>query len=222
MTLLTAAGRKTALLGFTGSDFRAATSNSGAFPSSNSLVLDRPAGTVDGDLLVATVMVGDATAVTPPSGWAELSGSPKVLPDASRIHAYSKVASSEPSTWTWGLATGNDWSVVVASYAGVVADAVREVFASGGGSGLTTITAPSVTTDAANELVVYFLGADGPRTLSPAEGSNNLRLQDHPLQTTAAIADEFFASAGATGTRDFALNASANAGAIVAAFSKVA
>lgn len=68
----------------------------------------------NGDILVVNLHVeAGGIAVTPPTGWTEITGSPMSTTATSDCHVYVKIASSEPASWTWthslaftGLALG--------------------------------------------------------------------------------------------------------------------
>ncbi|MEO3923016.1 carbohydrate binding domain-containing protein [Micromonosporaceae bacterium B7E4] len=82
-----------------------------------SAVVSRPTGTTDGDLLIAIVGVVGTPTITAPAGWTLIG-----TQDAStsvRIAAYRKVASSEPSSWTWTLDSSQRAWGWVGAYTGV-------------------------------------------------------------------------------------------------------
>lgn len=68
----------------------------------DNLVLSKPSGTVDGDLLIAFIS-GSQPADSTPSGWTQ------ELVDVSTRNwsIYSKIASSEGASWTWGITDSN-------------------------------------------------------------------------------------------------------------------
>jgi hypothetical protein len=82
-----------------------------------SVVVARPAGVVNGDLLLAFVAQAGTATVTAPTGWT-LFGS-QTTGGAVSLAVYWKVASSEPSSWTWTLGSSlRNWASVSA-YTGV-------------------------------------------------------------------------------------------------------
>ena len=87
-----------------------------AFSSgSTSFSQNRPTGTTDGDLLVAIVFTGndngttDLTVSSAPSGWTLVEQTKTTISGGSNnpvnVYTYEKIASSEPSSWTWTLST---------------------------------------------------------------------------------------------------------------------
>lgn len=74
------------------------TANGLAFGSS--AVVTKPAGVVDGDLILVFVSVGNTAAITAPAGWVE---QPLTVHTGTSIQCrlYKKTASGEPASWTW-------------------------------------------------------------------------------------------------------------------------
>lgn len=68
-----------------------------------SAVVPRPVGVVDGDLLLAFISIGVTSAITAPAGWTEVPLGVNTAPNLQN-RIYSKVASSEPASWTWTFA----------------------------------------------------------------------------------------------------------------------
>lgn len=80
--------------------------------NSNSTIVSKPSGTVDGDLLIASLTatrnVSFAVINSVPSGWTQIDvGVAEPAGAESRLYMYYKIASSEPSTWTWGWDNSN-------------------------------------------------------------------------------------------------------------------
>jgi hypothetical protein len=72
------------------------------------ITLPVPAGTADGDVMIAVLAVRPDTAtVTAPGGWgAAISSTGNVGPTASRLLVYKRTASSEPASYAWTLGAG--------------------------------------------------------------------------------------------------------------------
>src|SRR2546426_758332 len=100
-----------------GISLRAATaSNNGAVGST--LTIGLPAGTQSGDVMVAFVVVRNASnTITPPAGWnlvLRLNSSSSLA-----TASYVKVAgSSEPATHTWSFGAAGEASGGISSYIG--------------------------------------------------------------------------------------------------------
>ena len=73
--------------------------------STGTLVIARPAGTVENDVLIASIGVRPSTAaITPPVGWILVRRMDNSNPTANSLAVYHKVAASEPVSYTWELA----------------------------------------------------------------------------------------------------------------------
>ena len=146
--------------------FRAASSATNAVATT--LVLPTPAGVLAGDVLLAAIDVIAAPAVTAPAGWAlvrsNVSGNGAT---AIRQSVYVHVAGpSELPAYTWSLASPHGASGGILAYTGV--DTTSPVAASSGAvANGAKIAAPSVTTTAANSMVVGLFGMNGQRTVTP-------------------------------------------------------
>lgn len=72
-----------------------------------SITVGRPTATVDGDLLIAYIGFTATTTqtITAPAGWTQLGTTQSVIDTlvSRTVHlgVYAKIASSEPTTWTW-------------------------------------------------------------------------------------------------------------------------
>lgn len=90
---------------------------------SASLAIDKPAGTVQGDLMLTYVnSFTGAAAPTAPSGWTMIrlvNGGSGVL----GLSAWYKIATgSEPASYTWNVGTSSVWNVACSTYRGVDGD----------------------------------------------------------------------------------------------------
>jgi hypothetical protein len=96
--------------------FRAAANVLNATAVAN-ITVSRPTGTDNGDYLVAFIARVAGAAPTPPAGWAAL-GTAAINGTAVTLAAFGKLASSEPSSWTWTASSAISWGWVGA-YTGV-------------------------------------------------------------------------------------------------------
>lgn len=80
---------------------------------SNSITVTKPAGTVDGDVMVLVTNTG-LTTTTPPAGWTLLDG-PRTSGSTNRSNLYTRVASSEGASYT--VTTGGAATAISASIA---------------------------------------------------------------------------------------------------------
>jgi hypothetical protein len=125
-----------------------------------SVTINKPAGTADGNRLYALIswLANTTTISAVPSGWSPvtISGNPNNNGQL-MTSLYSKVASSEPSSWTWTLSvSGRCWGWVGA-YSGVHATIPLADYDANPGSGTSHIT-PAVDLPPGGWLVTLAAG----------------------------------------------------------------
>lgn len=199
--------------------FRALASKSEAV-GGTTLVVNKPAGTVEGDLLVAVVSAYRESDTFSISGFtsrqSKNEGSGQTL---QRLHVFTKVAgASEPSTYTVATTGAEiDGNVVILAYV----SAAYDVSAGQADIGLTdqfTVTGP--TTGFNNETLIFVQATtDANKTFTPPSGyTQRSEVGDSSVSSRVEISDNTKAVAGAvgdvTGTLSSA-NASFNRGAVV-------
>lgn len=194
----------------------AATAANGAAPTS--LVVGAPAGTVDGDALVAFVTVSaNATITTEPAGWTKLDEQATGTASGDcRLAVYQKVAAAEPASWTWGWSTAADCAAATLAYTGVGATVIDASASRLMASSTTSHTAPSVTPSADTAVLVAFATNpffDGDTTFTTPAGLTVRAEADPGPGTTNRAVVKVFEAAGvaavATGTKTTTLNNSA-------------
>lgn len=129
----------------------------GAGGNGTSVVLTRPAAWVSGDTAYVGIYKESSAAITPPSGWTELSGSPFANSTNFWSHVFRKVlGGSEPSTYTWSW-TGSIWREA----GGLSIHDTDQTTPENQGpsatvttSTTTTITCPALTPSVANTLIL--------------------------------------------------------------------
>jgi hypothetical protein len=162
------------------------------------MVVNKPAGVVAGNLLVAAVASSDSNSWSIPSGWtklAELVGVP--LYDHS-VTVFTKVAGgAEPSSYTFDAGSSLKQSGVIAAWGGMAYDSAGAFDVEHRGD---PIIAPSITLSHDGLLLaIYSTDLNGETFTTPA---GMLPLAEIHSSTTPSIA--IFseqAAAGATGTR---------------------
>lgn len=153
--------------------------DSSTFAGETSTVVSKPSGVQDGDLLV--VQVGAATAVggnisSVPSGWTLLQSSSAAGGSNVIQHVYWKIASSEPSSWTWTWdAAGFDKSGMCVAFRTIDPNAAISV---SGQAGVANSSTPSfantITPTIENSMIVMFIrGADRTGTYGSYAISND-------------------------------------------------
>jgi hypothetical protein len=110
--------------------------------ASTGIIVPVPAGTQDGDQLIAVIGAILQTTITPPAGWTLIQAQ-----DAGanlRVWSYRRLASGEPANYTWTLASSTKNHGIMLGYTGV--DSTSPVTAtSGTSSSGTSHASPAVT-----------------------------------------------------------------------------
>jgi hypothetical protein len=169
--------------------------------SGAALTVTKPTGTVDGDIVVVVAYLETDTNTwsSVGSGFTLLRSDPFTA--KYRTDIWWKRASGEPASWTWTPTTTAWRTVTAASYSGNSGTGTA-IDISGAGSGTsgvgaTTQIAPSVTTTAANDMLLFWFNdfaGDNPTTLTGTAAT--LR----GSTGGQALGDGTVASAGASGT----------------------
>lgn len=161
---------------------------------SSSLSIAKPTGVVEGELLVATVTAAGTGSITTPSGWTVIKN---VAGTALRQVTYYKVAgASEAASYSWSLGSSRAASGGIVDYSGVNQTVPVDATASASGeSG--NAAAPSVTTSAANDLVLVAASFAVATTVTP-DATTTEQIDVKSGSNTTAVADFAQASAGAT------------------------
>ncbi len=161
--------------------------------------------TQPGDLLLASVAFRGKGSVSTPSGWAlvrqDTSGT------AIQLATYSRIATgSEPPSYVWQFSAKPGAVGTMLAYSGVSAGSpiqTSDALASSKGK---TITAPSVTTTAADSLLVTVFATARFATLTSPAGMSEVAAVVSPgtvkWPASSEVSTELRASSGATGTRD--------------------
>jgi hypothetical protein len=181
--------------------------------STTSLVINKPAGTVQGDVLVATIGVYDAT-ISTPSGWTLAPGCPvdTIVSGTThrRLYVFHKVAgASEPASYSFAISVATQVSGGIAAYSGM--DPAAYMNASNTGKAEadgTTVSTGSITPTVDNCTVVSVFTADvynnvGPATWSVPGATERFDVSDPTTFMTTALVDESQTTAAAvsrTGT----------------------
>lgn len=128
---------------------------------SASVILTKPSGVKNGDLLIAVVasFLSTSQSVTPPAGWTLIQSVTVSTVDI--LSVYSKIASSEPASWTWtiGASTGKSGGAVFAVIDYDVTTPIDAVAAATAGTTQTPSYANTITPTRAASLLLMFTGA---------------------------------------------------------------
>jgi hypothetical protein len=191
--------------------FRSASSNQNG-AGSTSLTINKPAGVVAGDVMVAAVGANGNTGITAPAGWSSTGlYNATAWSNTGWIRVAFKVAgASEPASYSWGLGTTRPAEGTIVDYIGV--DNAAPIQTSAVGTGTTSpAVAPTITTTSANQMVIANVGGrntTGAFTFTNPAGTTD-RVEAY--SSTGApragndSADFRQAAAGATPTRSFTI-----------------
>jgi hypothetical protein len=169
----------------------------------SSVVMTVPAGTAVGDLLVSHVDAAGTSTITAPSGWTSLVTGAGSATYGTFRYRVATAADAAGASYTWALGSSRKAVGRMASYVGVNTGAIGTPTGNAGTG--TTITFNSVTTAAANSLVVLSaLGYNGSGTISlTPPGSTTTRINTPTSgsgsQLRGYMGDFIKATAGATG-----------------------
>jgi MSHA biogenesis protein MshQ len=173
-----------------------------------SVVLNVPDAVAAGDVLLAQVAIHyDKTpTITAPSGWTFIRQDTGGSAGSSVSDAlYYRVATgTEPSSYTWTLSQVETSAGGIASYTGVNIDNPVDISGASVGASGTTLTAPSVTTTNANDMLLALFGDGKPNTtVTNPTGMTQEWDQFNAAAGTidASMSDVLQASAGASGTK---------------------
>lgn len=185
----------------------------GSTAASNPLTVSKPAGVVDGDFMLAYVFNSNQShTVTPPSGWTlEFVD----VSTANGIRIYSRVASGEPSSYSWTWSISGNSAVSLIAYRGVTAiDVIGALTRVASGS---SAAAASITATANGVLVAAFsdeyTGGAPTVTADPA----GMALRGSYLAIFAAIRtyDLLPSAAGVTGSKSITWSNARNSSGIL-------
>lgn len=193
----------------------ASTTANGAAPTS--ITVTRPSGTVDGDLMVAFVVISaDQTITAGPGSWTELTDQATgAATGDSRHTVWWKVAAGETGDYTWTFSAGADAAAAILTYSGASQTVPIQTSASNLMVGSTLDhTAPSVTPSSASTYTIFAIGVnpvyDGNTTFTTPAGLTARAEADPGAGTTnRAVLKVFDAStptAAATGSKTTTLN----------------
>lgn len=182
------------------------------------LTINKPSGTVEGDLMVAIVDInGNITFSAEPSGWTR-----KQLDTVSTLGTfaiYYKVAgASEGSSYSWTWTGTQRYGGAIATFSGSFAADPQEGafnFQEDNTSAIVT----SITTTNDNAMVIYLSGYDQAAggTWSQATSTfTNATAND--ASVNVYIGYKLFPTAGATGSADYSVSGGASAGADKASY----
>lgn len=180
-------------------------SSSNATVTTGSVVVSKPAGTVSGDVMIATIGVRPlAAVVTTPAGWAPLR---RVDGVSSSLLTYWKVAGgSEPASYTWTVDASTGMVGGIMSFTGVDTTSIP-VNIDGGQvamAGTSSVTAPSVTTTVPNAMLITTYSINSTANWTPPSGMTE-------VYDIKSVAYDGVATNGVSLSANYALQSSSGA-----------
>lgn len=163
--------------------------------------INKPAGTIEDDLMIATVLRDSAnTNMSAPVGWTQIG---QGNANSSRLAVWYKVATdTEPASYTFTLGLSDDVTGSIVTIRNV--DTINPINISGTATGNDEYpTAPSVTTTSDNVLLIAVAGADDNGNYTPPAGYTEHVDIDASLYVTQTVASMVQSTSGASGTAIF-------------------
>lgn len=181
-------------------------------PSPPSLTINRPAGTVAGDVMIASIAVRPSSVlITPPAGWSAQAATAQNTGNTSRQQIFYRVAGgAEPASYTWLFESAHTGAAgAIVSYSGVDTAAPIDAFAGNttpqGGDTNLQHRALSVATTVADAMVVSTHAFGSAATWTSAGVNERVDVASQAVPNAAgislAIYDATQAVAGPTGDR---------------------
>ena len=143
--------------------------------TATTVTVSKPGGITPGNMLIAAIAVegGTGVTVTPPAGWATVTG--VTATTVVRTQLFSKVATAaEPATFVFALSVAKRAVASVTLWSGVDPTTPVEASAVATMASGTTHTAPSVTSLGGYRQIVNVFGVAASTSLTPAAGSTEL------------------------------------------------
>lgn len=192
-----------------------ATSSSTTYASRTNTTITAPTGIANDDILFAGLFVGAATsapAVTPPTGFAELTNSPSSVTDGTsfngKFHLYWKRAASESGNYTFSHSAASSQGYMARVSGAITSGSPIDVASTPTtNSGTGSVNLSAVTLANANELV-FVIGHNwnGAGTYSGPSGFTT------DLNSLVTDSYKIFTSSGSTGTITITNNGNAQPG----------
>src|SRR5574343_1269622 len=172
-------------------------SSAGNSTGTNATV-NKPTGTVDGDILIA-VTYREAGAWTLPSGWAWVAAEQVNNDGDAWVRLAWKRAASEPSSWTFSMSTSNWRIVTVGAWSGCAASGTPFEAAAGYSTTGYPVIAASITTTVADTMCVV-----GMANLSGTNiGAGSTGYTQREQLGGCELWERAMAATGSTGTKTF-------------------
>ncbi len=148
--------------------FRSASS---AGTSSATLTINKPTGTVSGDVMLATIAIRPNTATITASGWTLVRRMDNASGNGNSLAVYYKVAgASEPGSYSFTFSTSTGAAGGIATFIGIDTTNPVDVDAGQNTASSLSLASPSVTTRYANDMIVTSYAFASSATFTPPSG----------------------------------------------------
>lgn len=187
--------------------YRSSTSANKVASSGQNLVLNVPAGTVDGDVMVAYVLTATGTTAATQASWTALdnqTGGPTAA-------SFYRIASSEPASYTFTVVDAQSSNGLIVTYSGTHATTpINQHSAWNRLTSTANATANTVTPSVDNCMILYLAGAGTSTAITPPAGYTER--VDFVVASTANVelAELLQTSAAATGNKTGTASGSTN------------
>jgi MSHA biogenesis protein MshQ len=192
-------------------------------PAPSGLTINVPAGTVAGDIMIASIAVRtSAVLITPPAGWSAQAATVQNAGASSRQQIFTRVATAgEPANYTWTFDLAHSGAVgAILSYSGVDTAAPIDAFAGNttpqGGDTNLQHRALSVTTTVADAMVISTHVVSSAVSWTAAGVTERVDIASQAVPNAVGISlgvyEAVQAVAGATGDRIATANANGDTG----------
>lgn len=194
--------------------YRSSTQN---HASATTLAINVPAGVVNGDELVLIALNYNLNTLTTPAGWVSRGG--QALNNNHGVQIYTRVAASEPGSYTLTWSANADNAAIMLAYSNPDAVTPYDTFVVGADvTSDTSAVQASITTANANEMLVLGIVYANNGTFTAPAGFNQREL----VVTTSAnrtyvACDSLQAVAGASGAKTATLGTAARSESVIIA-----
>lgn len=164
----------------------------------SSYALNKPTGTVEGDVMLAHIILNSGNpTITPPTGWTLIRKTNTENSNLGSAIYYRVATASEPTSYSWRFSSSATATGGIATYTGV--DNANPIDAHSGqfNSGTTTMQAPAVTTTTTGDRLVFFSGLTEVATVTgPSSMTQQWKVGS---ANQSFMADRAFPTRGSTG-----------------------
>ncbi len=167
------------------------------------LVVDKPTGTQQGDLMIAIALSdGGSPSWTQPSGWTE------VVEQGGIMASYLVAGASEPGNYTFTSTLSRDYSGIIVTYRNAAYDTVGSISTT---ASFNVMTAPAITlAQSASTLLAFFSAQRAFGTWSsPTSGLASLSTDSDGSNPSWALYSEANVASGSTGGKSATYSGSA-------------